>query len=99
MPNTRNPSHFADICHITGVLSPLASITLVRTVSFSIYQKAKYTADELITKATGTSPLVTANTRGAYPTLGTITCFGSAGAVAGACITVIACMAEISINT
>ncbi|KAF1983038.1 mitochondrial carrier [Aulographum hederae CBS 113979] len=79
-----------------GVLSPLASITLVRTVSFSIYQKAKYTYDDWIFRATGTSPLVTANSPGALPTLTTISCFGAAGATAGAAITAIACPFELT---
>ncbi|OCK85337.1 mitochondrial carrier [Lepidopterella palustris CBS 459.81] len=79
-----------------GVWSPLASITLVRTVSFSIYQKSKYTYDDWIHRATGSSPLVIANTKGALPTLSTITCFGAAGATAGAAITAIACPFELT---
>ncbi|EON62868.1 hypothetical protein W97_02093 [Coniosporium apollinis CBS 100218] len=79
-----------------GVWSPLASITLVRTVSFSIYQKAKYTYDGWIRRATGSSPLVIANTKDALPTLGTVTCFGAAGATAGAVITFIACPFELT---
>ncbi|KAF2467097.1 mitochondrial carrier [Lindgomyces ingoldianus] len=79
-----------------GVWSPLASITLVRTVSFSIYQKSKYALDEWIYRATGSSPLVIANTRDALPTLSTIACFGLAGATAGAVITTIACPFELT---
>jgi solute carrier family 25 carnitine/acylcarnitine transporter 20/29 len=75
-----------------GVWSPLLSITLVRTVSFSIYQRSKYALDDWIYQATGSSPLVIANTQGAMPTLSTIACFGLAGAGAGASITAIACM-------
>jgi hypothetical protein len=78
---------------LIGVWSPLASITLVRTVSFSIYQKSKYTLNDWITRFTGTSPLVVANTKGAVPTFGTIACFGLSGATAGAAITFIACEA------
>jgi solute carrier family 25 carnitine/acylcarnitine transporter 20/29 len=74
-----------------GVWSPLLSITLVRTVSFSIYQRSKYALDDWIYQATGSSPLVIANTKGAYPTLSTVACFGLAGAGAGATITAIAC--------
>ncbi|KAF2745764.1 mitochondrial carrier [Sporormia fimetaria CBS 119925] len=79
-----------------GVWSPLASITLVRTVSFSIYQKSKYTLDGLIYQATGNSPLAIANTQGALPCLSTITCFGLSGAAAGATITAIACPFELT---
>jgi hypothetical protein len=81
---------------ITGVWSPLASITLVRTVSFSIYQKSKYFLDDWIYQATGSSPLVIANTKDALPTLSTITCFGLSGAMAGATITTIACPFELT---
>jgi hypothetical protein len=63
----------------------------VRTVSFSIYQRSKYAIDDWMYQATGSSPLVIANTRGALPTFSTITCFGLAGATAGATITAIAC--------
>lgn len=79
-----------------GVWSPLASITLVRTVSFSIYQKSKYAIDDWIYQATGSSPLVIANSRDAYPTPSTIACFGLAGATAGATITAIACPFELT---
>jgi len=79
------------ILSATGVWSPLASITLVRTVSFSIYQRSKYALDSWIDRATGSSPLRIANTKGATPTLSTVTCFGLAGATAGAVITTIAC--------
>jgi solute carrier family 25 (mitochondrial carnitine/acylcarnitine transporter), member 20/29 len=71
-------------------------VTLVRTVSFSIYQRAKYTYDDWICRATGRSPLEVANTRGALPTLSTIACFGAAGATAGAAVTAIACPFELT---
>jgi len=74
------------------------SITLVRTVSFSIYQQAKYAADDIIYKTTGTSPLVIANTRGAYPNWSTVLCFGASGAAAGAAIVPIACPFELTKN-
>ncbi|KAI9693421.1 MAG: hypothetical protein M1820_009297 [Bogoriella megaspora] len=79
-----------------GVLAPLASIAFVRTVSFSIYQRAKYMYDGWIYKATGSSPLEIANTDGALPTLSTVACFGAAGATAGAAVTAIACPFELT---
>ncbi|KAI9819409.1 MAG: hypothetical protein M1832_003972 [Thelocarpon impressellum] len=79
-----------------GVTAPLASITLVRTLSFSIYQKAKYTYSAWIERATGSAPLAAVNTLGSYPTLSTVTCFGAAGATAGAAITTIACPFELT---
>ncbi|KAK7532397.1 mitochondrial carrier domain-containing protein [Phyllosticta citribraziliensis] len=79
-----------------GVISPLASITLVRTVSFSVYQRAKYTYDEWMKRATGSSPLAIANSTGAMPNIATMSCFGAAGATAGAVITFIACPFELT---
>ena len=80
----------------TGVTAPLASITFVRTISFSIYQKTKYTYSAWIEGATGISPLAVVNTSGSYPTLGTVSCFGAAGATAGAAITAVACPFELT---
>lgn len=82
----------------SGVWSPMLSITLVRTVSFSVYQQAKYTCDDLIYKATGRSPLVTANTRGANPDWTTVLCFGASGCIAGGAIVPIACPFELTKN-
>ena len=67
----------------------------MRTVSFSIYQRSKYAIDDWMHRATGTSPLVIANTKDALPTFSTIACFGLSGAAAGAAITAIACEAHI----
>lgn len=76
-----------------GVWAPLASVTFVRTVSFSMYQRIKYTYDRWIFNATGQSPLVIANTKGAWPTASTMACFAAAGGTAGAMVTIIACEA------
>lgn len=68
------------------------SVTLVRTTSFSIYQKAKYKYSAAIGRATGgDEPLVVVNRPGSTPTLATMACFGAAGGTAGALITVLAC--------
>ncbi|KAL8631347.1 hypothetical protein Q9189_002946 [Teloschistes chrysophthalmus] len=79
-----------------GCLAPLASVTLVRTVSFSIYQKAKYTYSAAIGQAIGEEPLVTVNRPGSIPTAGTILCFGAAGATAGGMVAAIACPFELT---
>lgn len=42
-------------------------------------------------KNLGFNPLEHVNKNGAYPTLGTLACFGAAGATAGSGITFIAC--------
>lgn len=69
----------------------MASITLVRTVSFSIYQRSKYAYSAWLKKNFGIDVLAHANKKGTYPNLSSIACFGAAGATAGSCITVIAC--------
>ncbi|KAI5274920.1 hypothetical protein E4T47_02108 [Aureobasidium subglaciale] len=74
-----------------GVGTPMASVTLVRTISFGLYQRSKHAIDRYMTQMTGQSPLDLANQRGQYPTLSTIACFSSAGATAGAAITFISC--------
>ncbi|KAL9004468.1 MAG: hypothetical protein Q9188_002721 [Gyalolechia gomerana] len=79
-----------------GCLAPMASVTLVRTVSFSIYQKAKYTYSAAIGRAMGEEPLVTVNRPGSIPTLGTVLCFGTAGATAGGLVAIIACPFELT---
>lgn len=80
-----------------GALAPLASVTLVRTISFSIYQKVKYKFSAAIGRATGTDePLVVVNRPGSVPTLATIACFGAAGGVTGAVITALACRSAMN---
>jgi hypothetical protein len=74
-----------------GVTAPVASVTLVRTISFSIYQKSKYAYAGLIERNFGIDPLAHANKKGAYPNAATISCFGLAGATAGSLITLVAC--------
>ena len=69
---------------------------MVRTVSFSIYQKAKYTYSAAIGRAIGEEPLVTVNRPGSIPTAGTIACFGAAGATAGGIVAAIACPFELT---
>ncbi|ORY64389.1 integral membrane ornithine transporter of mitochondria [Pseudomassariella vexata] len=79
-----------------GVTAPLASVTLVRTVSFSIYQRSKYIYSDWMGKNLGFCPLEHVNKNGAYPNLGTMACFGAAGATAGSGITFIACPFELT---
>ena len=79
-----------------GVGPPLVSVTLVRTISFSMYQRAKYAYDRSLTRLTGQSPLVHANAPGSYPSVLTMTCFGAAGATAGAVITTLSCPFELT---
>ncbi|KAI2631720.1 mitochondrial carrier protein [Xylaria nigripes] len=79
-----------------GVTAPLASVTLVRTISFSIYQRSKYVYSDWMARNIGFCPLDHVNKNGAYPNLGTMACFGVAGATAGSGITLIACPFELT---
>jgi hypothetical protein len=74
-----------------GVTAPMASITLVRTVSFSIYQRSKYVYCDWVKKQFGVDVMAHVTSPGTYPNLWSIATFGAAGATAGSCITVIAC--------
>lgn len=79
-----------------GVTAPLASVTLVRTISFSIYQRTKYIYSDWFKKEFGIDPLVHVNSLGNYPNLATVACFAAAGASAGSAITIIACPFELT---
>ncbi|RWA04608.1 hypothetical protein EKO27_g10495 [Xylaria grammica] len=81
---------FRDPLWDAGVTAPLASVTLVRTISFSIYQRSKYVYSDWMARNVGFCPLEHVNKNGAYPNLGTMACFGAAGATAGSGITLIA---------
>ncbi|KAF4634974.1 hypothetical protein G7Y89_g3124 [Cudoniella acicularis] len=79
-----------------GVTAPMASVTLVRTISFSVYQRSKYTYAAWFKRHFGLDPLVHVNTPGTYPTFSTVACFGAAGATAGSFITLVACPFELT---
>lgn len=74
----------------------MASITLVRTISFSIYQRAKYVYSGWIKRNFGFDILRHVNKSGTYPNLYSVTCFGAAGATAGAVIPFLACPFELT---
>jgi hypothetical protein len=74
-----------------GVTAPMASIALVRTVSFSIYQRSKYAYRDWIKRHFGVDVLQHLTKPGTYPTWSSSACIGAAGATAGACISFIAC--------
>lgn len=74
----------------------MASITLVRTVSFSIYQRAKYAYSGWVKQNFGYDIIQHVNRPGTYPNLWSIACFGAAGATAGSAITFLACPFELT---
>ncbi|KAK5997270.1 putative mitochondrial carrier C29A3.11c [Cladobotryum mycophilum] len=79
-----------------GVTAPMASITLVRTVSFSIYQRAKHVYSDWIKRNFGFDIHRHVSKPGTYPNLYSVACFGAAGATAGSAITFLACPFELS---
>jgi hypothetical protein len=79
-----------------GVMAPMASITLVRTVSFSIYQRAKHVYADWIKRNFHYDLIAHVNKPGTYPNLYSIACFGAAGATAGSVITFLACPFELT---
>lgn len=66
-----------------GTWAPLASLTITRTLTFSIYRRAKYGLDSMIESITGSSPLQHVNKMGTYPNLSTVLCFTGSGMIAG----------------
>jgi len=79
-----------------GVTAPMASITLVRTVSFSIYQRSKYVYCDWVKRNFGVDVMSHVSARGSYPNFWSVATFGAAGATAGSCITLIACPFELT---
>jgi hypothetical protein len=79
-----------------GVMAPMASITLVRTVSFSIYQRAKKTYSAWIKRNLGFDVAAHMNKPGSLPNIYSVACFGAAGATAGSVITFLACPFELT---
>ncbi|KAK7208789.1 hypothetical protein V2G26_015967 [Clonostachys chloroleuca] len=79
-----------------GVTAPMASIALVRTTSFSIYQRSKYSYADWVKRHSGFDIIAHVNKPGSYPNLYSIACFGAAGATAGSAITFLACPFELT---
>lgn len=82
-----------------GCFAPLMSNTLVRTTTFTVYQKAKYKYSDTIGRITGgDEPLIVVNKPGSNPTIATVACFSAAGATAGILSSIIACPFELAKN-
>jgi len=69
----------------------MASITLVRTVSFSIYRRSQKAYSKWLKDSAGIDVLGHIHKKGSYPNLWDVAVYGAAGATAGSCITLIAC--------
>ncbi|KAK4190009.1 putative solute carrier [Podospora australis] len=79
-----------------GVTAPMASITLVRTISFSIYQRSKYVYSDWVKRNFGVDVMAQVAAKGSYPNFWSVATFGAAGMTAGSCITAIACPFELT---
>lgn len=79
-----------------GVMAPLITITLVKTVSMSIYTKSKHTASDFIQDCFGFDVFQHVQKKGSFPNVYTLACFGVSGAVTGCAISAIACPFELA---
>ncbi|KAI5801612.1 mitochondrial carrier domain-containing protein [Peziza echinospora] len=81
-----------------GSLAPLASVTLVRTVSFSIYSNSKDFYGSILQKAFGPNVITAPKDvkSGSLPKAGDALRWALSGATAGAAITAIACPFEFT---
>ncbi|KAK3989807.1 putative solute carrier [Cladorrhinum sp. PSN332] len=79
-----------------GVTAPMASITLVRTISFSIYQRSKYAYSDWVKRNFGVDVMAQVAASGSYPNMWSVGVFGASGATAGSIITAIACPFELT---
>lgn len=86
--------------HEIGSLAPLASVTLVRTVSFSIYTNSKGFYGEVLQRLFGPNAVTArgSDTAGTLPKPGDALRWALGGATAGAAITAIACMSSLIIT-
>jgi hypothetical protein len=69
----------------------MASITLVRTISFSIYQRSKHSYCNWLKENVGVDVMGHVISKNSLPNFWSLATFGAAGATAGSCITLIAC--------
>lgn len=74
-----------------GVTAPMISVTIVRTVSFSLYQRSKYLYCGWLNKLFKIDVLGHVNTKGSYPNFSSASTFFAAGMTAGSIISVLAC--------
>lgn len=85
---------FRDIQELmaTGCLAPLLSITVVRMISFGIYESSAQNISRVYGRLTGNENAVEkARLPGARPTIGSLASFAGAGALTGGVITFISC--------
>lgn len=74
----------------------MASVTLVRTISFSIYVRSKYEYAKWINKTFGVDVVSRTSDKAKFPNIYSCACFAAAGATAGSFITILACPFELT---
>ncbi|KAJ5095238.1 mitochondrial carrier [Penicillium argentinense] len=84
--------------YVAGCLPPLASVTAVRVVNFTIYNSFKHRIDDTFKSLTGKSPLDEYKKPGSTPTAAGIFMFTGAGLFAGLVASPLACPFELAKN-
>lgn len=84
--------------YFAGSLPPLASVTAVRVLNFSTYNRAKHEISDFVESITGKSPLDIYNRPGSTPTVTTLLTFITAGMIAGLVTAPLACPFELAKN-
>jgi hypothetical protein len=79
-----------------GTMSPMITITVARTLSFSVYTHSKHALSSWIKASTGFSVYDHVHTKGTYPNFYTTGCFAVSGIFSGAALSVFACPFELS---
>ncbi|KAJ6169589.1 hypothetical protein N7497_002432 [Penicillium chrysogenum] len=84
--------------YVAGALPPLASVTVVRVVNFTVYNAFKDIISDNVERVTGSNPLDHYKQPGSTPTLTGVLTFTTAGLVAGLVASPIACPFELAKN-
>ncbi|KAJ5790414.1 uncharacterized protein N7518_007425 [Penicillium psychrosexuale] len=84
--------------YVAGALPPLASVTVVRVVNFTVYNAFKDIIADSVERITGSNPLDHYNKPGSLPTVTGVLTFTTAGLIAGLVASPIACPFELAKN-
>lgn len=77
---------------MAGCIAPLASVTVVRMMSFGFYERTAQACSRLYGRVSGhESSVENARVPGAMPTFASTACFAAGGAATGGLITFISC--------
>ncbi|CAG8891233.1 unnamed protein product [Penicillium egyptiacum] len=84
--------------YVAGALPPLASVTVVRVVNFTVYNAFKDIIADNVERVTGSNPLHHYKQPGSTPTVTGVLTFTTAGLLAGLLASPIACPFELAKN-